>query len=114
MEETYAFQSVNKTNLTKLRLKEGSVVPASIRKDDSAHGLPMPEEMAELLKQDEAGNRLFHALTAGKMCTLLYVIAQPKASELRLHRALKVLEHLEQHDGKVDYKQLNLTLRQRD
>lgn len=106
--------TVNKTNLTKLKLKEGSVVQVAVQKDDSEYGLPMPEEMAELLKQDEEGNRLFHALTPGKIRTLLYIIAQPKSSELRLHRALQVLEHLQQHEGKVDYKQLNLTLRQRN
>ncbi|MBK7871886.1 MAG: hypothetical protein IPJ74_15005 [Saprospiraceae bacterium] len=38
-------------------------VQATLRKDDSKYGLPMPEELAELLELDEEGNRFFHALT---------------------------------------------------
>jgi uncharacterized protein YdeI (YjbR/CyaY-like superfamily) len=74
----------------------------------------MPPELAELLAQDDEGDRLFHALTPGKIRTLLYMVGQPKNSELRLHRALVVVEHLKQHQGKIDYKQLNLSLRERE
>lgn len=97
---------VNKKSQTKLGLKEGSRVEVSLRKDESEYGLPMPEELAELLAQDEEGNRLFHALTPGKMRTLLYITGQPKNSELKLHRALIVVEHLKQQGGKIDFKLL--------
>lgn len=41
----------------------------------------MPEELEELLHQDEEGNRLFHALTPGKQRTLLYYIGAPKTAD---------------------------------
>jgi uncharacterized protein YdeI (YjbR/CyaY-like superfamily) len=71
----------------------------------------MPEELAELLAQDEEGDRLFHALTPGKLRTLLYLVGQPKSSDIRLHRALVVVEHLKTNQGKIDYKKLNLAVR---
>ena len=105
--------TVNKKIQTKLGLKIGSKVNVSLRKDESEYGLPMPEELAELLKQDEEGNRLFHALTPGKLRTLLYIVGQPKNTEIRLHRALAVVEHLKKNNGKIDYKQLNVSVRDR-
>jgi hypothetical protein len=102
---------VNKKNRDQLGLKPGSRVQVSLRRDDSEYGLPMPEEFAELLAQDEEGSRLFHALTPGKLRTLLYIVGQPKNSDNRLARALAVVEHLKSNGGKIDYKKLYADLK---
>ena len=91
----------------KLGLKLGMQVQASLRKDDSEYGLPMPEELAELLQQDEDGNALFHALTPGKQRTLLYIVGSPKTSDTRLRRAIVVVEHLKSNGGKINFRRLN-------
>lgn len=104
--------TVNKKTRDKLGLKPGSKVHASLRKDESEYGLPMPEELEELLKQDVEGNRLFHALTPGKLRTLLYIVGQPKSSDVRLRRALVIVEHLKKHEGKIKYRQLNEEMRE--
>ncbi len=104
--------TMNKKIQTKLGLKFGSNVAVSLRKDESEYGLPMPEELAELLAQDDAGNKFFHALTPGKIRTLLYIIAQPKNSDARLSRAITIMEHLKKNQGKIDYKQLNVALKE--
>jgi hypothetical protein len=105
--------TVNKKTRDKLGLKPGSQVNVSLRKDESEYGLPMPEELEELLKQDEDGNRLFHALTPGKLRTLLYIAGQPKNSDVRLHRALVIVEHLKKNGGKINYRQLNEEMREK-
>ncbi len=102
--------TVNKKIREQLKLKEGSRFNVSLRKDDSKYGLPMPEELAEVLAQDAEGNRLFHALTAGKMRTLLYIAGNVKSSDKRIERALAIVEHLKMNDGKIDYKTLNLSI----
>lgn len=99
--------TVNKKLRDKLGLHIGMKVSVSLRKDESKYGLPMPEELAELLTQDEEGNHLFHALTPGKQRTLLYIVGQPKSSDARLHRAIAVVEHLKMNNGKINYRQLN-------
>lgn len=99
--------TVNKQTQKQLGLKPGSKVSVSLRKDDSEYGLPMPEELAELLAQDEEGNRLFHALTPGKLRTLLYIVGQPKNSDARIARAIAIVEHLKKNGGKINYRQLN-------
>lgn len=103
--------AVNKKLRDQLALKAGSTVRVALRKDESEYGLPMPEEFAEVLAQDPEGNRLFHALTPGKLRTLLYIVGHVKNSDARINRALIIVEHLKSNGGKVDYKQLNVALK---
>lgn len=102
---------VNKKTRDKLGLKPGSPVTVQLRKDDSQYGLPMPEELEEVLRQDETGHRLFHALTPGKIRTLLYIAGQPKNQDIRLRRALAIVEHLKNNAGNINYRQLNEEMR---
>lgn len=105
------FININKKIRDALKLKLGMQVQASLRKDESKYGLPMPEETQEVLDSDEEGNRLFHALTPGKQRTLLYIAGHPKTSEKRISRALIIIEHLKANNGKVNYKMLNEALK---
>lgn len=105
------FININKKIREKLKLQEGSPVEVSLRKDESEYGLPMPEELAELLSQDAEGNGYFQALTPGKQRNLLYIAGQPKTSDVRLKRSLVLIEHLKAHLGKIDFKQLQRDLK---
>ena len=102
---------VNKKIREQLGLKEGSTARVSLHKDESEYGLPMPEELAEVLAQDEAGNRLFHTLPPGKLRTLLYIVGHVKNTEARISRAFTIVEHLKKNGGKIDYKALNVELK---
>jgi len=105
------FININKTLRDKLGLKIGTPVRVALRTDDSEYGLPMPEELAELLHQDEEGDQLFHALTPGKQRTLLYIVGSVKNPDLRLNRAVVVVEHLRENNGKIDFKKLYASLK---
>jgi hypothetical protein len=105
------FININKKLRDQLGLKIGTPVRVALRKDNSEYGLPMPEELAEVLQQDEAGDQLFHALTPGKQRTLLYIVGSVKNTDLRLNRAIAVVEHLKANEGKINFKQLNTALK---
>lgn len=105
------FVMVNKENRDKLGLKLGNEVQVTLQRDNSEYGLPMPEEMAEVLASDPEGNELFHALTPGKQRNLLYIAGKVKSSELRIHKALVIIEHLKKQGGKIDFRQLNEDLK---
>src|SRR2546428_1814742 len=81
---------VNKQVREKLGILEGDRVKVELRKDESKYGLPMPRELKEVLKQDAEGDRLFHALTAGKQRTILYYVGKAKDVDRRIHYALVV------------------------
>ena len=103
--------TVNKQLRDKLGLEFGMEVNVSLKKDTSVYGLPMPEELNELLRQDSEGNKVFHALTRGKQRTLLYIIGSAKGSEMRITRSLVIVQHLKSNNGKINHKQLGVMLK---
>ena len=103
--------TVNKKLRDALGLAFGMEVQVSLRKDISEYGLPLPEELQELLRQDAKGSTLFHALTRGRQRTLLYIIGSVKNAEKRIARAIGVVDHLKTNGGRINYKQLNAMLK---
>ena len=61
----------------------------------------MPEEFTEVLNQDPDGDRLFHALSAGKQRSLIYLVSNVSDIDKRIHVALLVVAHLKDNGGKV-------------
>lgn len=100
------FIMVNKSIRDKLKLELGMKVEVSLKKDESEYGLPMPEEMAEVLASDPDGDELFHKLSPGKQRNLLYIVNKVKSTDLRIHKALVIMEHLKQQQGSIDFKLL--------
>lgn len=98
--------TVNKKLRDTLKLTFGMAVQVSLKKDESKYGLPMPEELEELFRQDKEARLLFHALTAGKQRTLLYIIGSAKGPDGRVSRAIIITKHLKTNAGKINYKEL--------
>ena len=93
---------VNKAKRTRLGIGEGDKIAVELREDTSKYGLPMPEELQEVLNQDPGGNKLFHALTPGRQRSILYFIGKIKDVDRRIHTALIFIEHLKKHGKFVD------------
>lgn len=92
---------VNKAKREKLGVAAGDKVSVELTADESKYGLPMPEELHEVLNQDPDGDRYFHALTAGKQRSILYFVGKIKDIDKRIHTALIFIEHLKKNDGKI-------------
>lgn len=92
---------VNKKKRDALGIEVGDTVRVELTKDESKYGLPMPDEFAEVLKQDPAGSKLFHALTKGKQRSLIYAVSTVKDVDRRIHTALIFLDHLHENNGKI-------------
>jgi uncharacterized protein YdeI (YjbR/CyaY-like superfamily) len=65
-------------------------VRVTLRRDDSPYGMPMPEELAEVLAQDPEGDACFHRLTPGRQRTFLYYVSSARAVDTRIKRAIEV------------------------
>ncbi len=92
---------VNKKKRDALGIVAGDTVKVELVIDESKYGLPMPEELGEVLNQDPDGDRLFHALTAGKQRSMLYLLGNIKDIDKRIHAALIFIDHLKENDGKI-------------
>lgn len=82
------------------KLVLGQKVSVSLRRDHSPYGRPMPEELAELLAIDEEGNRLFQALKPSRQRDILYYINGAKSVQVRIDRALMMIERLKKSPGR--------------
>ncbi len=105
------FIMLNQQLVKKCGLVEGTDVKLYLEKDNSQYGMEMPEELEELLRQDDEGSRYFHALTPGKQRNLIYLVLKVKNTNSRLNKALAIVHHLKEMQGALDFKILNQTIK---
>ncbi len=101
------FINLNQEIRKKLGLNEGDPVNASVVKDTSKYGMPIAPEFEMALAQDSEADEIFNALTDGKKRTLLYLVQKVKSSDIRIIKALIIMEHLKITQGELDFKLLN-------
>jgi len=101
------FLMLSKNVMKQHNLSEGQKVTVQLSEDTSKYGMPISEEMQELLEQDPEGATLFHKLTAGKIRSLLHFVNKYKSSDKRIEKSVIILEHLKANGGKLDWKMLN-------
>ena len=63
----------------------------------------MPDELLAAWEMDDDGYTVFHTLTKGKQRSLIHIIGKPKSSEIRIKKALVVLDYLKSVNGKLDF-----------
>lgn len=105
------FINTNKEIRNKLKLEIGDAVEVHLKPDDSEYGMPVPEELTSAWEMDEQAYTIFKKLTPGKQRSLIHIIGKPKSSEIRIRKALVVLEYLKSVNGNLDYKELNEALK---
>ncbi len=101
------FINVRKELHKKLGVKLGDPIHIKIEKDISEYGMPMPEELGELLALDDEGSHYFHQLTPGKQRSLIYMVSKPKRVDTRIKKAVVIVDFLKHNKGVLDYKLLN-------
>lgn len=97
---------VNKEKRERLGLGAGDKVTVEIVADESEFGMPMPEELQEVLNQDPEGDKHFRGLKDGAKRSMMYYIGKFKDVDRRIHAALIFVEHLKNNEGKLDRRTL--------
>jgi bifunctional DNA-binding transcriptional regulator/antitoxin component of YhaV-PrlF toxin-antitoxin module len=105
------FITLNKKLREKLGLEVGEPVMVELARDESKYGMPMPEEFAEVLRQDPEGERRFNALSPGNQRLMLKLIVFVKDIDRRIARALAGIELLKNSDGVFDYHAQHLAMK---
>ena len=109
------FIILNKNRIKALRQNglDLNKVEVTLYPDESEYGMPMPIELGELLAMDSEADTHFHALTPGKMRALMYLVAKPKREATRLKKAVGIVEYLKEVRGKLDFRELNVWMKER-
>ena len=97
--------SVNKKRMNAYKLKPGDDVLVSLSLDNSDYGMPVPAELEELFMQDPEGYRRFKLLNPGKQRYVIHYVNSVKSTELRLDRAIMLINNLKTiREGKESFR----------
>jgi uncharacterized protein YdeI (YjbR/CyaY-like superfamily) len=94
-----------------LGVDDGDVIKVELKKDDSKYGLPMPEELLEVMRQDLAADKLFHGLTPGNQRLAIRLVDMSNDVDKRIHRSLMIIEYLKHTEGKFVYNEIAIALK---
>lgn len=101
------YVTISKARMKTAGLKNGDTVQVHLITDVSEYGMEMPEELSELLVQDEEGNRRFHALSKGFQRYIIHYVGMAKSPVKRLERALLLIGNLKLlPQGKETFRQM--------
>lgn len=109
--EDIYFLNMNAEIRKKYHLHLGSTVMVALSEDKSKYGMPMPEELEAALAEDDVFLGLFENLTTGRQRNLIYIVNKVKNQDKRIEKSLIIADHLKIHKGKIDFKELNASLR---
>lgn len=68
---------------------------------DPNNGLELPEELMEVLAQDDFAFQIFDTLNAGRKRGYIYYIRQGKSIETRIKRSFEIAEKIKQRNNKL-------------
>lgn len=103
---------LNSERVKKLGLARGETIQIELEKDCSEYGVPMSEELREVLDQNPEADDLFHKLTKGTQRTLIYWSDNVKSSDIKIRRAIVLTNHLVNQNGKPDFKLMNVEMKE--
>jgi hypothetical protein len=105
--EGKAYISINSKRMKEAGAEYGDTVQVILREDQSEYGIDMPEELAELFRQDAEGKRRFDLLTAGKKRYILNYVATVKNPQLRIDKAFLLIDNLKKLPlGKESFREM--------
>jgi len=96
LKEGNMFIMLNKKRMKVLGVNNGDSIDVILEPDNSKFGMEMPEELAEVLRQDREAGIRFRDLSPGKQRNIIYYVAQVKNTQKRIDRALLLLGNLKQ------------------
>lgn len=94
------FIIVSKALMRECSLTEGLSFEVAIRIDPD-NGLLLPEELQEVLNQDEWGSTLFEALQPGQKRGYIHYVRTAKTMDTRIKRSLEIIEKLKRGSRKM-------------
>ena len=88
------FIMFNRKRMKELGVKRGDTVNLELRPDESRYGMDMPEELAEILRQDPEADERFHQLTGGKQRNIILYVNNVKNPDVRIERGFRIINNL--------------------
>jgi antitoxin component of MazEF toxin-antitoxin module len=89
-----AYITFSQARMKQIGVEIGDTVTVQLEKNRSEYGFDVPEEFAEVLRQDDHANSTFNALPKGTRRAIIYLVLQVKSSDKRIEKSIFLLENL--------------------
>lgn len=90
----YGYIMFNKKRMKELRLSVEEKLQIEVAPDNSKYGMPLCEELKEVLRQDKRAKQRFDKISPGKQRNIIHYVSTVKNSDKRIDRAVRLLENL--------------------
>lgn len=88
--------TVGRPDMKQACMLQGQEITVELRPDTSEYGYEVPEELLEVLRQDEAGRAAWEAWSPGQQRGALHYICSTKNPDLRIKRSLYMVAKAQQ------------------
>lgn len=103
---------INKQLKKSIEKTSNSLIRVELNPDLSKYGMEMSIELEQSLSEEPVILQYFEALTPGKQRNLIHLVNSVKNPEIKIRRALSIVEHLMREQGKLDFKILNEVIKE--
>jgi hypothetical protein len=91
-EERYLM--ISRQKMREIKALPGEIVQVTCAPVENPDEVALPEELAEVLRQDEAAAARFEKMTAGRRRSLAYYVSSAKGIDTRVNRAVELARQL--------------------
>jgi len=91
-----------------LELQTGDTIDVLLWPDTSRYGVAVCDEFLAVMESDPEAAACFERLTPGKKRSLIHLINKIKNPDLRIRKSMVLLSHVQQRNGGLDFKALQL------
>lgn len=88
--------TLGKSTLKQAKIDPQQAITLFLEIDNTEFGFEVPEEFAEVLRQDPEGEKAFLDLKPGMRRSFLHYIVSAKTVDTRIKRSLKLIDNLKQ------------------
>lgn len=106
------FIMLNKNRWKQWNLSDGMAVSITLSHETAEYGMPISDEMGEVLAADPVAMDFFNALTPGKRRSLIYFVSKIKSPQKRIEKSIIIARYLMESKGVLDYKALNRAMKE--
>jgi hypothetical protein len=88
------FIMLNRQLMKACELSVGSRAKVRLVPDTSRYGMPISEELSEVLRQDPEADERFHALTPGRQRNIIHYVNRIRDPQIRIDKSLMLMSNL--------------------
>ncbi len=92
--EGRGYITVSQKRMKEAGIHAGEKVTFELEPDDSEFGHPVPEELTEVMRQDDVARERFEQLKPGMQRYIIYYVIQVKSSVKRIERSWMLMNNL--------------------